>query len=102
MGKISNPKKRTQAFNNDEDFILNNHLVQHDTGNDLSMNLEELMENIGTVISSLLNQAIEALAAQSLIHCSDGKNYIIALEGIDKVANRKRERQYHHKYKNYF
>lgn len=51
MDKMSNPEKDNQTLDNVENFILNRLLVQHDSGNDLAMKFEELMEYVGTVLS---------------------------------------------------
>ncbi len=49
------------------------------------------MGSIDTAMSPLLDQAIEDLIAQSLIHSPDGENYQITQDGIDELENRKRE-----------
>lgn len=91
MDKMSNPEKDNQTLDNVENFILNRLLVQHDSGNDLAMKFEELMEYVGTVLPPLLDQAIEDLVAQSLIRCSDSENYFITTIGIDKLEQRNRD-----------
>ena len=71
--------------------MLEKKLSKHDSGGDTLVGIGDLMESIDTTMSPLLDQAIEDLVAQSLIHSPDGENYQITQDGINELENRKRE-----------
>lgn len=92
MDKISDPEDETQALHNVESFVLDRLLTQHiSAGGDSSINIGELMGSIDSTMSSLFDQSIEDLIAQSLIHSEDGENFQITPDGISELENRKKE-----------
>lgn len=90
MDKISNSDNDNVALHNVEGFVLDR-LSKHDSGGDPLIRIGDLMESIDTTMSPLLDQAIEDLIAQGLIHSPDGENYQITQDGINELENRKRE-----------
>ena len=91
MDKMSNSEDDNGALHNVEGFVLDRLSSKYDSRGDTSVSIGELMESIDTTMSPLLDQAIEDLIAQSLIHSPDGENYQITQDGIDELENRKRE-----------
>ncbi len=92
MGKISNSEDDNGALHNVEGFVLDRLSSKYESrGDDTSISIGELTESIDTTMSPLIDQAIEDLIAQGLIHSSDGENYQITPDGIDELENRKRE-----------
>jgi len=92
MDKMSNSKDDNGALHNVEGFVLDRLSSKYDSrGDEPSISIGELMGSIDTAMSPLLDQAIEDLIAQSLIHSPDGENYQITQDGIDELENRKRE-----------
>jgi hypothetical protein len=91
MDKISNSENDNAALHNVEGFVLDRLSSKYDSRVNPSISIGELMESIDTTMSPLLDQAIEDLIAQSLIHSPDGENYQITRDGIDELENRKRE-----------
>ncbi len=49
------------------------------------------MDSTDNTMFPLLDQAIEDLIAQSLIHSEDGENYQITPDGINELEFRKKE-----------
>ncbi len=91
MDKISNSEDDNGALHNVEGFVLDRLSSKYDSRGDTSVSIGELMESIDTTMSPLLDQAIEDLIAQSLIHSPDGEHYQITPDGINELENRKRE-----------
>ena len=91
MDKISNSVDDNVARHNAEGFVLDRLSSKHDAGGYPLVGIGDLMEFIDTTMSPLLNQAIEDLIAQGLIHSPDGENYQITQDGINELENRKRE-----------
>ncbi|MBA3978418.1 MAG: hypothetical protein H0X50_09555 [Nitrosopumilus sp.] len=91
MDKISNSEDDNGALHNVESFVLDRLSSKYDSRGDTSISIGELTESIDTTMSPLIDQAIEDLIAQGLIHSSDGENYQITQDGIDELENRKRE-----------
>ncbi len=91
MDKMSNSEEDNGALHNVEGFVLDRLSSKYDSRGDTSISIGELMGSIDTAMSPLLDQAIEDLIAQSLIHSPDGENYQITQDGIDELENRKRE-----------
>ncbi len=91
MDKISNSEDDNGALHNVEGFVLDRLSSKYDSRGDTSVSIGELMESIDTTMSPLLDQAIEDLIAQSLIHSPDGEHYQITPDGINEIENRKRE-----------
>ena len=91
MDKISNSDNDNGALHNVEGFVLDRLSPKQDPGGDPLVGIGDLMESIDTTMSPLLDQAIEDLIAQSLIHSPDGENYQITQDGINELENRKRE-----------
>jgi hypothetical protein len=90
MDKKSNSDNDNGALHNVEGFVLDR-LSKHDLGGDPLISIGDLMESIDTTMSPLLDQGIEDLIAQGLIHSPDGENYQITQDGINELENRKRE-----------
>ncbi len=91
MDKISNSEDDNGALHNVESFVLDRLSSKYESRGDTSISIGELTESIDTTMSPLIDQAIEDLIAQGLIHSSDGENYQITPDGIDELENRKRE-----------
>jgi hypothetical protein len=91
MDKTSSSEDDNVTLHNVEGFVLDRLLSKQDSGSDPLVGIGDLMESIDTTMSPLLDQAIEDLIAQSLIHSPDGENYQITQEGINDLENRKRE-----------
>jgi len=91
MDKISNSQDDVGALHNVESFILDRLLTQRASASGPFINIRDLMDSIDDTISPLFDQAIEDLIAQSLIHCEDGENFQITLDGINDLENRKKE-----------
>ena len=91
MDKISNSDNDNGALHNVEGFVLDRLSPKQDSEADPLVSIGDLMESIDTTMSPLLDQAIEDLIAQGLIHSPDGENYQITQNGIDELENRKRE-----------
>jgi hypothetical protein len=91
MDKTSSSEDDNVTLHNVEGFVLDRLLSKQDSGGDPLVGIGDLMESIDTTMSPLLDQAIEDLIAQSLIHSPDGENYQITQEGINDLENRKRE-----------
>ncbi len=91
MDKISNSEDDNGALHNVEGFVLDRLSSKYYSRGDTSVSIGELMESIDTTMSPLLDQAIEDLIAQSLIHSPDGEHYQITPDGINEQENRKRE-----------
>lgn len=90
MDKISNSKDETDALHNVEGFVLEKLSTKFDSKNS-STSIGDLMDSIDKTMFPLLDQAIEDLIAQSLIHSEDGENYQITPDGINELENRKKE-----------
>ncbi|HET6590266.1 MAG TPA: hypothetical protein VFG45_08890 [Candidatus Nitrosocosmicus sp.] len=91
MDKFSNStEKEMESFHNAETFVLEE-LFSKQGSENLSTNLGELMSSIDKTMYPLLDQAIEELIAQSLIHSDDGENYQITQDGINELKSRKSE-----------
>jgi predicted transcriptional regulator len=60
---------------------------KHASAGDPLVGIGGLMESIDTTMSPPLDQAIEDLIAQGLIHSSDGKTYQITQDGINELEN---------------
>ena len=90
MDKISNSKDETDALHNVEGFVLERLSTKFDSENS-SISIGDLMDSIDNTMFPLLDQAIEDLIAQSLIHSEDGENYQITPDGINELENRKKE-----------
>ncbi len=91
MDKISNSENENGILHNMEGFVLDRLLTQYGSGSNPLINIGELMESTDDTISTLLDQAIEDLVSQSLIHSPDGENYQITQDGIKELESRKRE-----------
>ena len=91
MDKISNSDNDNGALHNVEGFVLDRLSPKQDSEGDPLVSIGDLMESIDTTMSPLLDQAIEDLIAQGLIHSPDGENYQITQDGINELENRKRE-----------
>ncbi len=91
MDKISSSENDNGALHNVEGFVLDKLLSKYGSMGEPSISIGELMESIDTTMSPLLDQAIEDLIAQSLVHSSDGEHYLITPDGINELENRKRE-----------
>lgn len=92
MDKIFNSIVENGALRSAELFVLERlSSKQYSKGGDPSINIGELMDSMDITMSPLLDQAIEDLIAQSLIHSSDGENYLITPDGIGELEQRKRE-----------
>ncbi len=91
MDKISSSENDNGALHNVEGFVLDRLSSKYDSIGEPSISIGELMESIDTTMSPLLDQAIEDLIAQSLIHSSDGDHYQITKDGVNELENRKRE-----------
>jgi hypothetical protein len=89
MDKISDSKDETEALHNVEGFVLER-LSKFDSENS-SISIGDLMDSIDKNMFPLLDQAIEDLVAQSLIHSEDGENYQITHDGINELEYRKKE-----------
>jgi len=90
MDKISNSKDETDALHNVEGFVLEKLSTKFDSKNS-STNIGDLTDSIDNTMFPLLDQAIEDLIAQSLIHSEDGENYQITPDGINELEFRKKE-----------
>ena len=90
MDKISNSKDETDSLHNVEGFVLEKLSTKSDPKNS-STSIGELMDSIDNSMFPLLDQAIEDLIAQSLIHSEDGENYQITPDGINELEFRKKE-----------
>jgi hypothetical protein len=91
MDKISNSEDDNGVRHNVEGFVLDRLLPKQGSGDGPLISIGDLVESIDTTMSPLLDQAIEDLIAQSLIHSPDGENYQITQDGINELENRKRE-----------
>lgn len=91
MDKVPNFDNENDVLNNTEKFVLDRLLAKHDSEEGPSINIGELMTLVDNTMSPLLDQAIEGLVAQRLIHSLEGENYQITQDGIDELENRKRE-----------
>ncbi|MEJ7642895.1 MAG: hypothetical protein WKF36_11990 [Candidatus Nitrosocosmicus sp.] len=91
MDKMSNSEDDNGALHNVEGFVLDMLSSKYGSRGHPSISIGELMGSIDTAMSPLLDQAIEDLIAQSLIHSPDGENYQITQDGIDELENRKKE-----------
>ena len=91
MDKTSSIENDNGALHNVEGFVLERLSTKYDPRGEPPTSIGELMESIDTAMSPLLDQAIEELIAQSLIHSSDGEHYQITPDGINELENRKRE-----------
>lgn len=91
MDIISNSEDDNGALHNVESFVLERLLSVHNSGGDPLISIGDLMESVDTTMSPLLDQALEDLIAQSLVHSPDGENYQITQDGIDELENRKKE-----------
>jgi len=90
MDKIS-ISQEDNTLHNAETFVLEK-LFNKDGSEDYFVNVKELMVSIDTTtMSPLLDQAIEELIAESLIHSDDGENYQITPDGINELKIRKSE-----------
>ncbi|MDN5846602.1 MAG: hypothetical protein L0H53_10060 [Candidatus Nitrosocosmicus sp.] len=91
MDKISITQEEDGTLHNAETFVLDK-LFNKDGSEDYFVNMRELMASIdNTTMSPLLDQAIEELIAESLIHSIDGENYQITPDGISELKSRKSE-----------
>jgi DNA-binding PadR family transcriptional regulator len=91
MDKISSSEDENGALHNVESFVLDRFSSKYDSRGEPSISIGELTESIDTTMYPLLDQAIEDLIAQGLIHSSDGEHYQITPDGINELENRKRE-----------
>ncbi|MDN5845251.1 MAG: hypothetical protein L0H53_03145 [Candidatus Nitrosocosmicus sp.] len=90
MDKIS-ISQEDNTLHNAETFVLDK-LFNKDGSGDYFVNIGELMTSIDTTtMSPLLDQAVEELIAESLIHSEDGENYQITPDGISELKIRKSE-----------
>lgn len=91
MDKISNSKEEeVGTFHNTETFVLER--LYNKTGSDeYFVSIRELMTSIDNKMYPILDQAIEELIAQSLIHSEDGENYQITPDGINELKSRESE-----------
>jgi hypothetical protein len=90
MDKTSNSGDDNGVLHNVEGFVLDRLLSKQDSGGDPLIDIGDLMESIDTTMSPLLDQSIEGLIAQGLIHSPDGESYQITQDGINELENRKR------------
>lgn len=91
MAKISNSKEEEMGtLHNVETFVLDRISSEHGS-EDYSTSIRELMTSIDQTMYPLLDQSIEELIAQNLIHSEDGENYQITLDGISELKSRKSE-----------
>jgi hypothetical protein len=90
MDKISNSKDEEVTLHNAETFVLEQ-LINKNASDDYYVGIGELMTSIDTTMYPLLDQAIEELIAESLIHSDDGENYQITPDGTSELKTRKRE-----------
>jgi len=90
MDKMSNSKDEADALHNVEGFVLERLSTKFDSENS-SISIGDLMDSIDNTMFPLLDQAIEDLIAQSLIHSEDGENYQITPDGINELEFRKKE-----------
>ena len=88
---MSNSEDDNGALHNVEGFVLDRLSSKYESKGNPSISVGELMGSIDSAMIPLLDQAIEDLIAQSLIHSPDGENYQITQDGIDELENRKRE-----------
>jgi len=91
MDKISNSKdEESGAFHNAETFVLDK--LFHKSSSEYSfVSVRELMKSIDKTMYLLVDQAMEELITQSLIHSKDRENYQITPDGISKLTSRKSE-----------
>jgi hypothetical protein len=90
MDKISNSKDEEVSLHNAETFVLEK-LFNKGGSDDYYVGIGELMSSIDNALYPLLDQAIEELIAESLIHSDDGENYQITPDGIGELKTRKSE-----------
>lgn len=90
MDKIFNSKDEEVSLHNAETFVLEK-LFNKSGSDDFYVSIEEMMNSIDTTMYPLLDQAIEELIAESLIHSDDGENYQISPDGISELKTRKSE-----------
>ena len=91
MDKFSNSKDEEVTLHNAETFVLEKLFNKSGSG-DYYVGMGELMTSIDTTtMYPLLDQAIEELIAESLIHSDDGENYQITPDGISELKVRKSE-----------
>ena len=90
MDKISSSNDEANSLHNVEGFVLEKLSTKLDHENS-STSIGELMDSIDNSMFPLLDQAIEDLIAQSLIHSEDGENYQITPDGIKELEFRKKE-----------
>lgn len=91
MDKISNSKNEEVTLHNAETFVLEKLFNNKSGSDDYYVGIRDLMTSIDTAMYPLLDQAIEELIAESLIHSDDGENYQITHDGISELKNRKSE-----------
>lgn len=91
MDKTSNSEDDNGALHNAESFVLDKLSSKYDPRGNSLIGIGELMESIDSTMPPLLDQAIEDLIAQGLIHSTDGENYQITPDGINELENRKTE-----------
>ena len=90
MDKTSSSNDEANSLHNVEGFVLEKLSTKLDPENS-STSIGELMDSIDNSMFPLLDQAIEDLIAQSLIHSEDGENYQITPDGINELEFRKKE-----------
>ena len=90
MDKISSSNDEANSLHNVEGFVLEKLSTKLDPENS-STSIGELMDSIDNSMFPLLDQAIEDLIAQSLIHSEDGEDYQITPDGINELEFRKKE-----------
>ena len=90
MDKTSSSNDEANSLHNVEGFVLEKLSTKLDPENS-STGIGELMDSIDNSMFPLLDQAIEDLIAQSLIHSEDGENYQITPDGINELEFRKKE-----------
>jgi hypothetical protein len=90
MDKISSSNDEANSLYNVEGFVLEKLSTKLDPEKS-STSIGELMDSIDNSMFPLLDQAIEDLIAQSLIHSEDGENYQITPDGINELEFRKKE-----------
>lgn len=90
MDKISSSNDEANSLHNVEGFVLEKLSTKSDAEKS-STSIGELMDSIDNSMFPLLDQAIEDLIAQSLIHSEDGENYQITPDGINELEFRKKE-----------
>ncbi len=91
MDKISISQEEEGTLHNAETFVLDK-LFNKGGSENYFVNIRELMTSIDTTtMSPLLDQAVEELIAESLIHSEDGENYQITPDGINELKIRKSE-----------